>query len=119
MATPNAERRPADRRAERDGATPNAAQDSQHQPAPSREPAVSPVDAFGTVHELAFTAGFNDSENGFAVSPAVTLAFELGDNTADGRRQNNQQEKKSSSHFRLHASVTAAGRLLTPVPNLN
>jgi hypothetical protein len=45
---------------------------------------MSPVDAFGTVHELAFTAGFNDSENGFAVSPAVTLAFELGDNTADG-----------------------------------
>jgi hypothetical protein len=44
----------------------------------------SPVDAFGTVHELAFTVGFNDSENSVPMAPAVTLAFELGDNGADG-----------------------------------
>ena len=43
----------------------------------------SPADAFGTVHELAFTAAFNDSENSVPLSPAVTVAFELGDNGAD------------------------------------
>jgi hypothetical protein len=44
---------------------------------------MSPADAFGTVHELAFTAAINDSENSFPMSPAVTVAFELGDNQAD------------------------------------
>jgi hypothetical protein len=43
----------------------------------------SPADAFGTVHELAFTAAINDSENSVPLSPAVTVAFELGDNGAD------------------------------------
>ena len=45
---------------------------------------MSPADAFGTVHELAFTAAFSDSESSFPMAPAVTVAFELGDNTADG-----------------------------------
>jgi len=44
---------------------------------------MSPIDAFGPVHEIAYTAGFNDSENGVPVAPAVTVAFELGDKSAD------------------------------------
>ena len=45
---------------------------------------MSPADAFSTVHELSFTAAFDDSEAGFPLAPAVTLAFELGDHSADG-----------------------------------
>jgi hypothetical protein len=44
---------------------------------------MSPNDAFKTVHELAFIAAVNDSENSVPVAPAVTVAFELGDNGAD------------------------------------
>ena len=45
---------------------------------------MSPIDAFGPVHEIAYTAAFNDSENGLPLAPAVTLAFELSDKQADG-----------------------------------
>ncbi len=44
---------------------------------------MSPNDAFGTVHELAFIAAISDSDSTFPLAPAVTLAFELGDNQAD------------------------------------
>lgn len=44
----------------------------------------SPDDAFNTVHELAFSAAFNDSESAFALSPSVLIAAELGDYGADG-----------------------------------
>jgi hypothetical protein len=43
----------------------------------------SPKDGFGTVHELAFSTGFDDSASS-KLAPSVTLAFELGDNGADG-----------------------------------
>jgi hypothetical protein len=45
---------------------------------------MSPNDAFKTVHELAFIAAFNDSESSMPLAPAVTVAFELGDGSADG-----------------------------------
>jgi hypothetical protein len=45
---------------------------------------MSPADAFSTVHELAFIAAINDSDSAFPLAPAVTLAFELGDHSADG-----------------------------------
>lgn len=45
---------------------------------------MSPADAFGTVHELSVGLGFDDSESAFPLAPALTLAFELGDNSADG-----------------------------------
>jgi hypothetical protein len=44
----------------------------------------SPNDGFGTVHELAFSADFDDSDSSAPMSPSVTVAFELGDNGADG-----------------------------------
>jgi hypothetical protein len=44
----------------------------------------SPNDSFGTVHELAFSAGYDDSTSAFPIAPSATLAFELGDNDADG-----------------------------------
>lgn len=45
---------------------------------------MSPEDAFGPVHEIAYTAAFNDSENSVPLAPAVTIAFELSDKQADG-----------------------------------
>ncbi len=45
---------------------------------------MSPIDAFGPVHEIAYTAGFSDSESSLPMAPAVTLAFELSDKSADG-----------------------------------
>jgi hypothetical protein len=45
---------------------------------------MSPADAFSTVHELAFIAAINDGDSAFPLAPAVTLAFELGDHSADG-----------------------------------
>jgi hypothetical protein len=44
---------------------------------------MSPNDLFGTVHELAFLAAINDGDSTFPLAPAVTVAFELGDNGAD------------------------------------
>ena len=41
---------------------------------------MSPADAFGTVHELTFTAAFTTARS----LPAITLAFELSDKQADG-----------------------------------
>ena len=44
---------------------------------------MSPNDVFKTVHELAFLAAIADGDSAFPMAPAVTLAFELGDNGAD------------------------------------
>ncbi len=44
----------------------------------------SPKDGFPTVHELAFSADFDDSGNSVALAPSATVAFELGQNGADG-----------------------------------
>jgi hypothetical protein len=45
---------------------------------------MSPADAFSTVHELSFIAAVNDGDSAFPLAPAVTVAFELGDHSADG-----------------------------------
>ena len=44
----------------------------------------SPNDSFGTVHELAFSGAYDDSASAFSLAPSALLAFELGDNDADG-----------------------------------
>jgi hypothetical protein len=44
----------------------------------------SPADSFKTVHELAGVLAVDDSANAFPLSPKLVLAFELGDNQADG-----------------------------------
>lgn len=49
----------------------------------------SPSDAFATVEEFDFGAGYDDSEllGAWSMKPAVTLAVETGSNAADGRRR--------------------------------
>ena len=48
----------------------------------------SPNGAFGSVNELGIGFGFDDSglwgDSGFSLNPSAQLAFELGDNSADG-----------------------------------
>ena len=46
----------------------------------------SPNNAFGHVDELSLSVGFDDSDlmfDGFALSPSITVAFEVGENQAD------------------------------------
>lgn len=70
----------------------------------------SPSGAFGTVSETDFSISYDDSGvwesfgEGFAFSPSITLAFESGDNAADGGDTGSYLEFGIEPSFSLESS---------------